>query len=63
MKIRGRAGRPASVRSRASSRTYDPAFTKDNHDSVAVPPDYIMTVWNDGKLVPYKGKHDWGKKH
>ena len=43
-------------------KTYDPAFTKDNHDSVG-PSDYIMTVWNDGKLVPYKGKQDWGKKH
>ena len=43
-------------------KTYDPAFTKDNHDSVG-PSDYIMTVWNDGKLIPYKGKHDWGKKH
>ena len=43
-------------------KTYDPAFTPDNHDSVG-PSDYIMTVWNDGKLIPYKGKHDWGKKH
>ena len=43
-------------------KTYDPAFTKDNHDSVG-PSDYIMTVWNEGKLIPYKGKHDWGKKH
>jgi branched-chain amino acid transport system substrate-binding protein len=43
-------------------KTYDPAFTKDNHDSVG-PADYIMTVWQDGRLIPYKGKHDWGKKH
>jgi len=43
-------------------KTYDPAFTKDNHDSVG-PADYIMTVWQDGKLIPYKGKQDWGKKH
>jgi branched-chain amino acid transport system substrate-binding protein len=43
-------------------KTYDPAFTKDNHDSVG-PDDYIMTVWQDGKLIPYKGKYDWGKKH
>ena len=43
-------------------KSYNPAFTKDNHDSVG-PSDYIMTVWKDGKLIPYKGKHDWGKKH
>ncbi len=43
-------------------KTYNPAFTKDNHDSVG-PSDYIMTVWRDGKLIPYKGKHDWAKKH
>ena len=43
-------------------KTYNPAFTKDNHDSVG-PSDYIMTVWQDGKLIPYKGKQDWGKKH
>jgi len=42
-------------------KTYNPAFTKDNHDSVG-PDDYIMTVWRDGKLVPFKGKQDWGKK-
>ncbi len=42
-------------------KTYNPAFTKDNHDSVG-PGDYIMTVWKDGKLIPYKGKYDWGKK-
>lgn len=42
-------------------KTYRPAFTKDNHDSVG-PGDYIMTVWKDGKLIPYKGKHDWGKQ-
>ena len=43
-------------------KTYEPAFTKDNHDSVG-PSDYIMTVWKDGKLIPYQGKHNWGKKH
>ena len=43
-------------------KTYNPAFTKDNHDSVG-PADYIMTVWQDGKLIPYKGKFGWGKKH
>lgn len=43
-------------------KTYEPAFTKDNHDSVG-PSDYIMTVWKDGKLIPYQGEHDWGKKH
>ena len=43
-------------------KTYNPAFTKDNHDSVG-PSDYIMTVWQNGKLIPYKGKHDWGKKY
>lgn len=43
-------------------KTYDPAFTKDRHDSVG-PTDYIMTVWQDGKLIPYNGKHNWGKKH
>ena len=43
-------------------KTYDPAFTKDDHDSVG-PSDYIMTVWQDGKLIPYQGMHDWGKKH
>jgi branched-chain amino acid transport system substrate-binding protein len=43
-------------------KSYNPAFTKDNHDSVG-PSDYIMTVWQDGKLIPYKGKYDWGKKH
>ena len=43
-------------------KTYDPAFTKDDHDSVG-PEDYIMTVWQDGKLIPFKGKYDWGKKH
>jgi branched-chain amino acid transport system substrate-binding protein len=42
-------------------KTYNPAFTKDNHDSVG-PDDYIMTVWRDGKLIPFKGKSDWGKK-
>lgn len=43
-------------------KTYNPAFTKDNHDSVG-PEDYIMTVWNEAKLIPFKGKYDWGKKH
>ncbi len=43
-------------------KDYNPAFTKDDHDSVG-PDDYIMTVWKDGKLIPYKGKHNWGKKH
>ncbi|MBI2462470.1 MAG: ABC transporter substrate-binding protein [Candidatus Rokubacteria bacterium] len=43
-------------------KTYSPAFTKDNHDSIG-PEDYIMTVWNEGKLIPFKGKQDWGKKH
>ena len=43
-------------------KSYNPAFTKDNHDSVGSS-DYIMTVWQDGKLIPYKGKYDWGKKH
>ena len=43
-------------------KTYEPAFTKENHDSVG-PSDYIMTVWKDGKLIPYQGEHDWGKKH
>ena len=43
-------------------KTYDPAFTKDRHDSVGLD-DYIMTVWQDGKLIPYNGKYDWGKKH
>ena len=43
-------------------KTYEPAFTKDNHDAVG-PSDYIMTVWKDGKLVPYQGEHSWGKKH
>ena len=42
-------------------KLYNPAFTKDNHDSVG-PEDYIMTVWQGGKLIPYKGKHAWGKK-
>ena len=42
-------------------KTYDPAFTKDNHDSVLAQ-DYIMTVWTGGKLVPYQGKHNWGAK-
>lgn len=42
-------------------KTYNPAFTKDNHDSVG-PADYIMTVWREAKLVPLKGKYDWGKK-
>ncbi|MGH7263725.1 MAG: ABC transporter substrate-binding protein [Candidatus Rokuibacteriota bacterium] len=42
-------------------KTYHPAFTKDNHDSVG-PDDYIITVWRDGKLVPFTGRHDWGKK-
>lgn len=42
-------------------KTYSPAFTKSNHDSVG-PDDYIMTVWTGGKLIPYKGKYDWGKK-
>ena len=43
-------------------KTYEPAFTKDNHDAVG-PSDYIMTVWKDGKLIPYQGEHSWGKKH
>ena len=43
-------------------KNYDPAFTRDNHDSVG-PSDYIMTVWQDGKLIPYQGERDWGKKH
>ena len=43
-------------------KTYDPAFAKDNHDAVG-PSDYIMTVWKDGKLIPYQGEHSWGKKH
>ena len=43
-------------------KTYEPAFTKDNHDSVG-PSDYIMTVWQDGKLIPYQGEQNWGKKH
>ena len=43
-------------------KSYDPAFTKDNHDAVG-PSDYIMTVWQDGKLIPYQGKENWGKKH
>lgn len=43
-------------------KTYNPAFTKDNHDAVG-PEDYIMTVWHEGRLVPFKGKHDWGKRH
>ncbi|MGI9301131.1 MAG: ABC transporter substrate-binding protein [Gammaproteobacteria bacterium] len=42
-------------------KTYEPAFTKDNHDSVG-PSDYIMTVWKGGKLIPYQGKHNWGKQ-
>ena len=42
-------------------KTYNPAFTKDNHDSIG-PKDYIMTVWREGKLIPYKGKYDWGRK-
>jgi branched-chain amino acid transport system substrate-binding protein len=42
-------------------KTYSPAFSKDNHDSVG-PEDYIMTVWRGGKLIPFKGKRDWGKK-
>ena len=43
-------------------KTYEPAFTKDNHDAVG-PSDYIMTVWKDSKLIPYQGEHNWGKKH
>ena len=43
-------------------KTYEPAFTKDNHDAVG-PSDYIMTVWKDGRLIPYQGEHSWGKKH
>ena len=42
-------------------KTYDPAFTKDNHDSVLAD-DYIMTVWTHGELLPYKGKYNWGAK-
>lgn len=42
-------------------KNYNPAFTKADHDSIG-PDDYIMTVWQDGKLIPYKGKYDWGKK-
>ena len=42
-------------------KSYEPAFTKDNHDSVG-PGDYIMTMWKEGKLIPYQGQHDWGKK-
>jgi branched-chain amino acid transport system substrate-binding protein len=42
-------------------KTYDPAFTKDNHDSVLAA-DYIMTVWTQGKLIPYAGKSNWGAK-
>ena len=42
-------------------KTYHPAFSKDNHDSIG-PKDYIMTVWQESKLIPYKGKLDWGRK-
>ncbi len=42
-------------------KTYDPAFTKDNHDSVLAE-DYLMTVWTQGKLIPYTGKSNWGAK-
>jgi branched-chain amino acid transport system substrate-binding protein len=42
-------------------KTYDPAFTKDNHDSVLAE-DYIMTVWTKGKLIPYSGQQNWGAK-
>lgn len=43
-------------------KTYDSPFSKKNHDSVG-PSDYIMTVWKGGKLIPYMGKKNWGKKH
>lgn len=42
-------------------KNYAPAFTKDNHDSIG-PQDYIMTVWREAKLIPYKGTLDWGRK-
>ncbi|ETW97856.1 MAG: hypothetical protein ETSY1_21100 [Candidatus Entotheonella factor] len=42
-------------------KTYDPAFTKDNHDSVLAE-DYIMTVWTQGKLIPYQGSANWNAK-
>ncbi|PON13129.1 hypothetical protein C2W62_35985 [Candidatus Entotheonella serta] len=43
-------------------KTYDPAFTKDNHDSMLAE-DYIMTVWTKGKLIPYTGKSTRATKH